>query len=161
LRLQRDNLEGTVGAVEAREQGFVTVVHDEGTLRQMHALAPSVVAQAGGALVGYALAMTAEARQLVPVLEPMFEQLSTLRLSRFYVMGQICVAKSHRGRGVFDALYAGHRALYGSRFETMVTEISTRNARSLRAHERAGFEVIHRYRDATDEWVVVALRFAK
>jgi L-amino acid N-acyltransferase YncA len=161
LRLQRDNLERALGTEEAREQGFVTVVHDEETLRQMHALAPSVVAEEEGALVGYALTMTIEAQSFVPALQPMFEQLATFGLTNFYVMGQICVARSHRGRGVFDALYAGHRALYGSHFDALVTEISARNTRSRRAHERAGFEVIHRYRGETDEWLVVVLRLAK
>jgi L-amino acid N-acyltransferase YncA len=161
LRLQRDNLERAVGTEEAREQGFVTVVHDEETLRQVHALLPSVIAEDEGALVGYALTMAREAQPFVPALQPMFEQITKLGLSNFYVMGQVCVAKSHRGRGVFDALYQGHRALYGSRFDALVTEISARNQRSLKAHARVGFEVVHRYRGATDEWLVVVLRFAK
>jgi RimJ/RimL family protein N-acetyltransferase len=38
-----------------------------------------------------------------------------------------------------------------------VTEVSTSNTRSLRAHARVGFEVVTTYRDATDEWAVVAL----
>jgi predicted GNAT superfamily acetyltransferase len=127
----------------------------------MHALLPSVVAEDQGALIGYALSMAVEAQPFVPVLQPMFEQIEKLGLKNFYVMGQVCVAKNHRGQGVFDALYDGHRRLYGSRFDALVTEISVRNQRSLRAHARVGFEVVHHYRDATDEWLVVVLRFAK
>jgi hypothetical protein len=140
-------------------------VHDEETLKRMHALAPSVIAEEGGMPCGYALTMPVEARAFVPVLQPMFEQLTALSfrgrpLSRFYVMGQICIARDHRGRGLFDALYEGHRALYASQFDAVVTEISARNGRSQRAHERLGFEVIGRYRDATDEWAVVAWDFS-
>jgi len=61
------------------------------------------------------------------------------------------------GRGVFDALYEGHRRFLGGRYDAVVTEIATRNGRSMRAHARAGFETIHVYRDATDEWAVVAM----
>jgi GNAT superfamily N-acetyltransferase len=164
LRLQRENVPAAISQADAHAQGFVTVVHDEAILQKMHALAPSVVAEQDGALAGYALTMPVEARRLLPILEPMFRQLDEIEASgralcRYYVMGQICVARAFRGSGVFDALYAGHRRLYASRFDRVVTEIAVRNGRSMRAHGRVGFEVIHRYRDATDDWAVVAWDF--
>jgi GNAT superfamily N-acetyltransferase len=163
LALQRENLPARLSAEEAREQGFVTLEHTQDILRQMHAVLPSVGAWEDGRLVGYALSMPRECRGLIPPLAPMFEVLDTLLvegrpLARvpYYVMGQVCVAKAHRGRGVLEALYAAHRDAYASRFEELVTEISGRNVRSLRAHARVGFRDIHRYRDAMDSWVVVA-----
>lgn len=171
LALQRQNLAQSVGAAEAAAQGFVTVSHTLESLGAMHALAPSIVARAaaqGGApsapraVVGYALTMPLEARALVPILEPMFEKLAalswrgrSLSTLRHYVMGQVCVAKPFRGQGVFDALYRGHEQAYRERFDLIVTEIATRNTRSLRAHERVGFEPISRHRDETDEWLIV------
>jgi len=166
LELQRQNLAASVSAEEAREQGFVTVVHTLPVLTAMHERMPSVVARRAGVLVGYALAMPEEARAWIPVLVPMFETLvglsfrgKPLARSRFYVMGQICVAREARGQGVFDALYEGHHKAYAERFDCVVTEVATRNTRSMRAHERVGFEVVHRYRDATDEWAVIAWDF--
>jgi GNAT superfamily N-acetyltransferase len=160
--LQRQNLAPALAAEEARAQGFVTVEHTLDTLERMHALAPSIVTRDGDRVVGYALAMAVEARRYVPILESMFQLLESLSwrgrpLSAlpFYVMGQVCVAKAYRGRGVFDALYQGHKAEYAERFELCVTEIATRNTRSLRAHERVGFVPIHQYRDAVDEWLLV------
>jgi hypothetical protein len=41
----------------------------------------------------------------------------------------------------------------------VVTEISARNPRSLRAHARVGFVELERFRDSTHDWVVVVLRF--
>ena len=70
-------------------------------------------------------------------------------------MGQICVDEPWRGRGVFDALYQGHREHLRGAYELVVTEVAVRNPRSLRAHQRVGFREIERYRDATDEWVVL------
>lgn len=165
LRLQRANLEATVGGDVAARDGFVTVVHTRAILDQMHAHAPSIVARAGGDVVGYALAMALECRPLVPVLEPMFRMFETLEhegrplLShRIYVMGQVCIAESHRGRGLFDALYDGHRVHYGARYDHLVTEVAVRNGRSLRAHLRVGFVTVLRYRADDEEWEVLALR---
>ena len=162
LELQRANLAASVAAEEQRSQGFVTAVHSLESLEQMHALAPSIIARTDSELAGYALTMLVEARRCVPILDPMFqllEQLSwrgrSLRQVSHYVMGQVCVAKPFRGQGVFDALYRGHQAAYRERFELLVTEVSVRNTRSLRAHERVGFEPLHRYRDDVDEWLVI------
>ncbi|WPB80481.1 GNAT family N-acetyltransferase [Archangium violaceum] len=164
LQLQAANLRDHVSAEQAVSQGFLTVAHTLDVLERMHALAPSVIAKDGETLVGYALVMPVEARAFVPILEPMFQLLETLSwrgrpLSeyRYYVMGQVCVAEAWRGQGVFDALYREHRASYGARFDCTVTEVATRNTRSMRAHLRAGFEPIKTYRDATDEWAVVVL----
>jgi GNAT superfamily N-acetyltransferase len=165
LELQRQNHITQVTPEQARAQGFVTAQHSLESLTGMHALAPSVVARAvpGGQLAGYALTMLREARALVPILEPMFQLLESLSWRGaplaeldYYVMGQICVAEPFRGQGLLDALYRGHELHYAQRFELLVTEISTRNERSLRAHRRVGFEAVQRYRDSADEWLVVA-----
>ena len=168
LRLQRANLERTVGPDEAARDGFVTVVHTREILEHMHALAPSIAARAGDELVGYALAMPLECAPEIPVLDPMFVQLEVmeyqgkpLRSHRMYVMGQACVARSHRGTGVFDALYAGHREHYAGRFDLLVTEVAVRNARSLRAHLRVGFVTVGHYMGGGEEWAVVALPLAE
>jgi ribosomal protein S18 acetylase RimI-like enzyme len=163
LALQADNLRSVVSAEDARREGFVTVAHTLDVLEAMHAIAPSIVARAGADLAGYALVMPVEARTLVPILEPMFRLFETLSWrgrplgdTAYYVMGQICVARDHRGRGVVDAMYREHRARYADRYALCVTEIATRNERSMRVHARVGFEVVTTYRDETDEWAVVA-----
>jgi predicted GNAT superfamily acetyltransferase len=157
LTLQRQNLARNLTLEQVASQGFVTVEHTLEVLRQMHAIAPSIVARDSGTLAGYALVMPAECRSFIPILEPMFQRLEALGLyrERFYVMGQICVAAGWRGRGVFDLLYRAHRHHLRDSFHSTVTEVATRNARSMRAHARVGFTVIDRYRDATDEWALL------
>ncbi|WNG17576.1 GNAT family N-acetyltransferase [Cystobacter fuscus] len=164
LQLQAANLRDHVSPAQAAREGFVTVAHTLDVLERMHARTPSVIAKAGERLAGYALVMPVEARTFVPVLEPMFQLLEKLswrgrplREYQYYVMGQVCVAEEYRGQGVFDALYREHRASYGARFDFTVTEVATRNTRSMRAHARVGFEHIETYRDATDEWAVIVL----
>lgn len=168
MALQRANLETTVGPERAARDGFVTVVHTRGALEAMHALCPSTVAKLGDAVVAYALVMPLECRAFVPILEPMFALLATLELApnatsaprpiadvATYVMGQICIAPTHRGTGLFDALYAAHRTHYAARWELCVTDVATRNTRSLRAHERVGFQRLATYADATDTWALL------
>lgn len=143
--------------------GFVTVQHTLEILQRMRALAPSIVARdVNGEVVGYALTMLKEARPWLPILEPMFVQLEQLPASilkpsaRWYIMGQCAVGPSHRGSGAFDAMYAEHRARYRDRFDEVITEVATRNTRSMRAHERVGFRTLVNYQDATDDWALIA-----
>jgi hypothetical protein len=70
-------------------------------------------------------------------------------------MGQVCIDKQYRRTGLFDQLYQKHKEIYGSQFDFIVTEVSTRNLRSLRAHERVGFETLNTYQDELDEWSVI------
>jgi len=162
LQLQKENLRQHITEAEMKSQGFVTLHHDLNALRQMHELAPSVIIRDQYSVVAYALTMLRECRQLTPDLEPMFallDQLSwnnkSLNDYRFYVMGQVCIAKNYRGQGLFDELFRHHKKIYQSRFELFITEIATRNVRSMRAHERVGFKTIHVHRDELDEWAVV------
>lgn len=157
LELQRENLARNLNAEEIASQGFVTVEHTLPVLQRMHALEPSVIATDEGALAGYALVMPIPCRAFIPILEPMFVRLAGLGMlsGRSYVMGQICVARPWRGRGVFDLLYRAHRDLLHADYDFALTEVATRNARSMRAHERVGFAVVDRHRDATDEWALL------
>ncbi|HYF31538.1 MAG TPA: GNAT family N-acetyltransferase [Chitinophagaceae bacterium] len=162
LSLQRANLIKGLSTAEWQDQGFVTVEHTLDVLQRMHDTAPSIIIKDNDRVIAYALAMPRECGRMVPVLVPMFENLEKLywkdkplNQQRFYVMGQICIDKAYRGRGLFDALYQKHKEVYSDRFDLLVTEIATRNTRSLRAHERVGFKTVNIYRDETDEWAVV------
>jgi len=166
IALQRANLESALDPGEMRAQGFVTVAHTPAILERMHAMAPSIVARSGDEIVGYALTMPVACKSLVPLLEPMFTLFARLeaggrplRDSRFYVCGQVCVARAERGSGIFDALYRAHAENYAASHDWIVTQISMRNPRSIRAHARVGFREIARYQDAHDDWSVVAWDF--
>jgi RimJ/RimL family protein N-acetyltransferase len=67
----------------------------------------------------------------------------------------VCIDIDYRGQGVFRLLFEKHKEVYNKRFQMLVTEISTSNAKSQRAHERVGFKTIHTYKDELDEWNVV------
>jgi ribosomal protein S18 acetylase RimI-like enzyme len=162
LALQRQNLRGVHTAAEEKEQGFVTVTHTLEILQQMQQLEPSIIVKDDDTLAGFALVMLKECSTIVPELFSMFAGLDHLRYENkplpaydFYVMGQVCVAKEFRGRGVFDMLYNKHKETLQHKYDFVITEVATRNTRSMRAHERVGFKHITTYRDALDEWAVV------
>ncbi len=162
LALQQLNLRGVNDALEEKEQGFVTVTHSLEKLQQMHRLEPSIIVKDGDILAGYALVMPQECSSIIPELFTLFEGLKKLSYQskplseyRFYVMGQICVAADYRGKGVFDMLYQEHRRVLAHKYDFVITEVATRNTRSIRAHERVGFNVLHIHRDELDEWAVI------
>ena len=162
LKLQQENLVQHIDETEIKSQGFVTLRHDLKILEQMHRLAPTVIIKDDDTVVAYALTMLQECRQLIPDLEAMFALLDQLSWNdkplheySFYVMGQVCIDKQYRGQGLFDELYRHHKKIYQPRFDLFITEIATRNHRSIRAHERVGFKTIHTHRDELDEWAVV------
>ena len=162
LTLQQANLPANISAETASSQGFVTVQHNFVLLQEMNEAIPQVIAKDGETVAGYALVMLPSFQEMIPVLQPMFAMFRDInshgkKISEYnyYVMGQICVGEDYRGQGVFDGMYQQHKALFADQFDFCVTEIATRNARSLRAHRRVGFETVHQFQDETDHWEIV------
>lgn len=155
LALQQRYLRGARPPGDEARDGFLTLRHDALVLARMARSAPQVVARDGDHVVAYALTLVPALRGAFPDLASMFALLdalswrgSPLAAQPYYVMGQVCVDAGYRGAGLFDRLYAAHRALLADRFGVCVTEVAARNARSLAAHARVGFEVAGAHDDA-------------
>jgi len=166
LLLQKLNLKSEISDETKKDQGFLTVRHSMEELILMNQSTPQIIAKKDGKVVAYALAMLPDLGKLIADLQPMFTILENLQWNsqnlshlKYYVMGQICVDANSRGLGVFDQLYDKHKEVYSADYELCVTEISTSNTRSQRAHERIGFKTIHTHVDHVDEWNVVAWKF--
>ena len=168
LELQGENMKMRLTPQEIDGEGFITVRHSLEQLKIMQNLVPQVIATDEKQLAGYALVMGRELKNSIPVLIPMFDLLDTLtyhsrpvRSLNYYVMGQICVRKSHRGRGVFRQLYRAHRELLSKDYDCCITEVSTSNFRSMRAHLAVGFQLLHTFKDAFYEWNIVLWDWTK
>lgn len=165
LALQRENLPGNINEQEALEQGFLTVVHELDVLRDMNTPYGHTVARDEDQIIGYALTMTEAFKARIPVLVPFFDRIQQLAWGnqpitnfRYVLMGQVCVAKPYRGQGVFHGLYRKMQERMAPHFDLILTEISERNTRSLRAHEKVGFQEISRFVAPDGErWVIVGL----
>lgn len=170
LILQQANLRQNLPTAVAADQGFITLQYTLDQMRQMHQSGPSIVAKDGDMVVGYAVTTLPETRQFVPELASLFDQIETLTYAgrpvrdyAYYVMGQVCVADGYRGQQLFDRMYQHHRDTYGNRYQLLITDISGKNTRSLRAHTRVGFEPLNRFYEPTagEEWVVVVWDWQK
>ncbi|MGC4036253.1 MAG: GNAT family N-acetyltransferase [Chitinophagaceae bacterium] len=162
LDLQIKNLKNNISSEEKSEQGFLTMPFTMKMLEIFHAIAPSVIIKDDEKVVAYAIVLMQECRRAYPDLEPLFATFSRLSWKNkplydynFYVMGQICIDKDYRSKGLFEMLYHKHRDTYQSQFDFIITDISTSNLRSLKAHHRVGFITIERFKDVLDEWDVV------
>lgn len=167
LDLQAKNLAPVLSPDVMASQGFLTVRHEPDVLLRMNEAAPAIIAKDGDQVVAYAMVMPREFAAEVPILQPMFEMLNGLSWKgqplrdnpRWFVMGQICVAVDYRGEGIFDRLYLKMKEVYYPHYDFTVTEVAERNTRSMRAHERVGFQTLHVYPDETtgEVWRVIAL----
>jgi len=163
LALQAENLSTNISGEVAKKEGFVTVQHDFGLLKRMNTPYPHTVATANGKVVGYTLVMLRSFAAEIPVLLPMFDRINEavfdgvkLGDSRYFIMGQVCIAKEYRGQGVFAGLYQKMAEAMAPDFDFIITEIATRNLRSIRAHRKVGFRPVMVYDDG-EEWEVDVL----
>ncbi|HVE61655.1 MAG TPA: GNAT family N-acetyltransferase [Chitinophagaceae bacterium] len=161
-KLNQINLKQNLSETEKEEEGFVSWLYSMDLLKKMHQLAPSIIAKDQDKVIGYALVTLKEASEFHHDLKTMINSLEPLQYKNkplfsysFYCMGQICIDKNYRGKGVVNSLYQHHKKIYQNQFDLLVTEISTNNPRSQKAHEKLGFKTIHSYHDALDEWNVV------
>lgn len=162
LSLQQVNLLESISAEEARQEGFVTVKHNLDLLARMNAYAPHTVLVSDGLVQGYALTMGRDFRFEIEILMPMFAHIDRMEYrgirmeqADYMVMGQVCIAKPQRGKGMFNILYNGMRRFLQSRFDFCITEVSTQNRPSMRAHTSAGLDVAEVYsRPHKGEWAV-------
>ena len=94
LILQNENHFDNLSRQLRKVDGFVTVRHDIEMLLQMNSFAKQVIAVVDEKVVGYALVMLKELKNLIPVLIPMFDSFerikynnTTLDTLNYYVMG--------------------------------------------------------------------------
>ncbi len=162
LAIQEENHFKTVSSNFSENKGFVTVQHTFEMLQKLNEKAPHIIAKSNEEVAGYALVMLAEFKDLVPVLIPMFKTFENINYkgkplidSRYYVMGQVCVKEGFKRQGIFKKLYLKHKEEYSSKFDYCVTEVSSSNIPSMKAHEKVGFKTIHTFKDETDEWNIL------
>ena len=104
LVLQKQNLPTHLTQKEIEKEGFVTISHTFELLERMNDLCPHIIAKDKGKVIGYALCMHPNFSKEIPILYSMFEKIREVlpKEQSFIVMGQICIDKSYRGRGVLE-----------------------------------------------------------
>ncbi len=161
-QLSAANLSTNISAETKEQEGFVTWVYPQETLYALHVLVPSVIVMDGDKLAGYAITLTKECVTIYPPLAGSLDYASTVNYKGkplidhdIYFMGQICVDKDYRGQGVVGMLYEYHRKQFSSQYSILITEISTKNPRSSKAHEKVGFKVLDTHHENDEDWDLV------
>ncbi|UJH66118.1 GNAT family N-acetyltransferase [Allomuricauda sp. SCSIO 65647] len=157
LDLQQQNLSENLTQEEKSKEGFLTVEHTFGLLRKMNDVSPHTIAVDGDRVVGYALSMHPKFGNEINVLKPMFNEISKSNFceSDYIVMGQICIAKEYRGKGIFRELYQKMKQFLSPTFNKIITEVDAKNVRSLNAHYTIGFTLLKRYISKEKEWHLI------
>lgn len=143
-----------------KKEGFVTVCHTYDMLYRMNKICPHIIAKEGEKVVGYALCMHPKFANEIEVLEPMFTEIASLlsKASSYIVMGQICIARNYRKKGIFRKLYEAMKIFVGPEFSWIITEVDSKNTRSLNAHYAIGFTNLKTYRSGGQDWKLIALK---
>jgi len=159
LDLQQRNLPKNISQEESTKEGFVTVEHTMDMLKAMNDVCGHIIAVEDNQVVGYALCMHPKFAEDIEVLRPMFQEIDTALNDdiNYMAMGQICVAKSHRGQGIFRKLYQTMKENLPEGFDTIVTEVDGKNKRSLAAHAAIGFETLTIYNSGEKQWHIIML----
>ena len=170
LDLQQANLKKNLTPEAIDSQGFVTLEHNFEIMRKMNNAVPSIIAKDGDKVVGYALVMLPSFKNDIPALEGLFESITkitykgkNLATYNYVVVGQLCVGMGYRGIGLVNTMYANYKEILQYDFDMAITDISSKNPRSVKAHEKAGFQVVHTFYDehAQENWLVVVYDWMK
>lgn len=107
--------------------------------------------------------MTKASRYDLPIIFPMFEEFDKIMYKGkivsdydYMLVGQACIDKDYRGQELIENCFRVYKEAFVERYDFSITEIAKSNIRSLKAHQKVGFEEIHSYIDADNtEWSVV------
>jgi ribosomal protein S18 acetylase RimI-like enzyme len=159
LSLQQQNLPKNLSEEEQKEQGFLTVEHTLGVLQKMNAIQPHIIAVSNDKVVGYALCMHKSFKKMIPVLVPMFTIIDSFLDTNvdYMVMGQICIDKNYRKKGIFRGLYTKMTEEVSDKYDAIITEVDALNIQSSNAHKAVGFEELTRYESGGQQWELIIM----
>lgn len=162
LTLQDKNHIDNVPTLEKEINGFVTLKHDLRVLKKMSSKAPQYISINGGNITGYVLTLVRSLKSEFPILKPMFQEFKDITYKsvplenyRYVISGQVCIDKDSRGLGLLSQMYQQMQVDLSTVYSICITEIAETNKRSLKAHEKIGFQILHTYFDGRQNWHIV------
>ena len=132
------------------------------TLQQMHQLAPSIIAKDGDKVAGYVIVTTKESYGQHPLLDSLFDSIDALNFNgsllkdvKYISIGQLCVAKAYRGMGLVQKMYSYYQECLSSEYQYLITDVAQENPRSIKAHLKTGFQIIHPIEYDGNDWDIL------
>ena len=161
-KLQTNNLRRLIGEEEAMKEGFVTSEYSLELLQKMHVIYPSIIVKEGDEVVAYTIVTNKDVYGEHPEVDHLFNTLDATQYHEKYLkevpyilVGQVCVGKSHRGQGWVPKMYDFFKTLHSKNYTFLVTDISQANKRSIRMHQKVGFETIGVIEQVGTGWDIV------
>lgn len=160
LELQQRNLFARISVEEQHKEGFLTVSHSFELLKKMNVVCPHIIAIANNKVVGYTLCMHPKFSNEIEILKPMFLEIETVipKIENYIIMGQVCIAKNYREKGVFRKLYQTMSDSIKPEFDAIITEVDAKNVRSLKAHYAVGFKLLKSHFSRGQDWELIILK---
>lgn len=160
LVLQQKNLSTNLTREERLKEGFVSDSHTFELLQKMNNKCPHIVAKVEETVIGFALCMHPMFSNEIELLLPMFHEIEDIvpKDENYIVMGQICIAKEHRKKGIFKNLYSELKKVTQEEYGLLITEVDAKNNRSINAHASVGFTHLKTYTSNMQEWQLIVLR---
>ncbi|MDO5971556.1 GNAT family N-acetyltransferase [Flavivirga aquimarina] len=161
LNLQHANIKLSLASEAMKTEGFVSVKHTFDVLKRMNSACPHIIVKHEEKVIGYALCMLNAFRNDVPTLIPMFDYMDGIIASKnlselhYLIMGQTCIDKAYRKQGIFKKLYHFFKDELKSDFDAVVTEVNSKNIRSLQAHLAVGFNTLDVHTEAGEDWELI------
>lgn len=144
--LQEVNLKENVTAVNRLSDGFLGAKYELYFLKAMNDLTQAIIAKQKRVLVGYALATDRSLLAQHPLLNDLGTQINKIPFGvkfisdfDYLVVGQLCVEKEVRGRGLAQDIYAQFKATYENQYHFADTVVDRENLASLKTHLKVGF----------------------
>lgn len=158
INLQNENLVSVLSE-EQKQDGFLSAsfTHEQFAMFNEDLAVIVAVDESGteadaACVQGFLVTSTAELNLSYPLPAAMiarYPQLKykaqTLDSFKSFVAGPVCVAKSQRGKGIFQGIYSALPSILPPDYELAVALVSTTNPRSIRAHEKVGMEKIDQF----------------
>ena len=160
--LQRENLRKLIGETEAGKEGFLTAEYSMEMLQQMHRFQPSIIAKDGDTIAGYVIITTKNSYGQHPLLDSLFDSIDALNYNdtplkdvNYILVGQLCVGKAYRGTGLVQKMYNYYQQSLSKSYQYLITDVAQENPRSIKAHLKTGFEIIHTIQYGGIGWDIV------
>ncbi|KAJ3320116.1 hypothetical protein HDV06_005681 [Boothiomyces sp. JEL0866] len=131
-------------SLDQQSDGFTTAEYSLEFLQRLHIITPAIVALDVDRVVGYVLVVPKELAGGHPLLLDFVSQIQNsdyrdFSTINYIVVGQLCVAKDYRGKGLVQKLYSHLECAYQS-FDSAITDVDQRNSRSKKAHYKSGWK---------------------
>lgn len=148
-KLLQENLKQNLSYQERKQQGFITINYSLNSLIKLNKITPTIVATDGNKVIGYALSANRNCTGLDKFLDMIIAEVDrtfynkNLLLESNYVMvGQLCVAKAYRRRGVSQKIYQEFKQEFHQTHPYCLTGVDVLNKGSIKSHKKCGFRVL-------------------